>query len=201
MTSILVVLSIFACTQPKADPAPAPAPEPAVETEGAAAEVAEVPGAMVIPERADEPDRVSKNGHVVHKVGDVTVDIRFGKPQVKGRTIWGDLVPYGQIWRTGANEATTVAFDGDVTVEGQALPAGVYSFFTIPGEETWTVIFNREAKQWGSFKYAEGEDALRVTVTPSEAEPAEEMVFEGTDEGFVLRWAELAVPVKVSPAG
>ena len=85
---------------------------------------------------------------------------------MKGRPIWGQLVPYGQVWRSGANEATTITFDQPVMVEGQPLAAGTYSLFTIPTEKQWTMIFNKTAKQWGAFKYDDKQDALRVTVTP-----------------------------------
>ncbi|MEO0606525.1 MAG: DUF2911 domain-containing protein, partial [Myxococcota bacterium] len=129
-----------------------------VEPEGAATEapeaavepVAEAPAAdgMVIPARGDDAERSSKNGELSHTFGDAKVVVRYGKPMVKGRTIFGDLVPYGQVWRTGANEASVFATDADLKVQGQPLPKGVYGLFTIPGEEQWTVIFNGNAEQW-----------------------------------------------------
>jgi len=151
-------------------------------------------------ERGDDSGRASKNGMTTGEAGGAAVTLEYGRPQVKGRTIWGGLVPYGKVWRTGADEATIVTFGGDVTVEGEALPAGTYALFTIPGEEEWTVIFNKTAKQWGAFKYDAGEDALRVTVEPREGEMVEEMDFTIDDGQVVLRWENLEVPFEVSAA-
>lgn len=134
-------------------------------------------------------------------VGSVEVSINYNSPSVRDREIWGNLVPYGQVWRTGANEATTIEFSGDVVVEGQPLAAGTYSIFTIPGEESWTVIFNKETGQWGT-NYNESEDALRVEVTPQEIDQFNEaMTFAVEDDGFVLLWDNLAVPVTIADAG
>jgi len=85
---------------------------------------------------------------------------------MKGRTIFGDLVPYNQIWRTGANNATNITFQSDVKIEGQNLEAGTYALFTIPGKEEWTIIFNKNAKQWGAYTYDKADDVLRVKVKP-----------------------------------
>ena len=134
------------------------------------------------------------------KVGDATVTINYSSPAVKGREIWGGLVPYGKVWRAGANEATTVTVDKDVMVEGKALPAGTYSFYTIPGEDEWTVIFNKTAKQWGT-QYDEKQDALRVTAKPQKsASMNERLAYEVTDDGIVLRWENLELPVAIAPA-
>jgi len=121
--------------------------------------------------------------------------------QVRERVIWGELVPYGELWRTGADEATTVTFDADVMVEGEKLPAGTYSLFTIPGEEEWTVIFNKVAEQWGGYDYDQNEDALRVTVEPTEHEHVEAMDFAIDGSDVVLRWEKVAVPFTVEKAG
>ena len=182
------------------------------DTEGAAAEAVPAADQMeaekapeaeaaAIPERGSDAERKSKNGHLVHTVGGVAVDARFGRPEVRERAVWGELVPMGKVWRTGADEATTVAFDQDVTVNGEALPAGVYSLFTVPAEGEWTVIFNKTAKQWGAYDYDQAQDALRVTATPTEAEHVEAMDIQGTDTGFVIRWEKVAVPVTVAAAG
>ena len=98
------------------------------------------------------------------KAGNSTVTINYGSPSVKGRKIWGDLVPYGKVWRTGANDATTIEFSADVKIEGQALPKGKYALFTIPEANEWTIIFNKNAKQWGAYSYKQDEDVLRVKV-------------------------------------
>ncbi|MBD2770286.1 DUF2911 domain-containing protein [Hymenobacter sp. BT664] len=132
------------------------------------------------------------------KIGGTDVTVAYSSPAVKGRTIWGGLVPYGQVWRAGANEATTVMFSKPVKVEGQALPAGKYGFFVIPTEKQWTVIFNKVPNQWGAFKYDEKQDALRVMVTPRKAASmAERLAYEVTPKGLVLRWENLEVPVAV----
>ena len=81
------------------------------------------------------------------KAGNATVTIAYGSPSVKGRKVWGDLVPYGKVWRTGANDATTIEFSSDVKIEGQALAKGKYALFTIPEETGWTIIFNKNSKQ------------------------------------------------------
>ncbi|MCU0382806.1 MAG: DUF2911 domain-containing protein, partial [Cyclobacteriaceae bacterium] len=101
------------------------------------------------------------------KVGDVNVEVVYSKPSAKGRKVMGDLVPFGEVWRTGANEATTISFDKAVTIEGQKLAAGQYSLFTIPGENEWTIIFNSDPKQWGAYKYKKEKDVLRVTIKPT----------------------------------
>ncbi|SET11793.1 DUF2911 domain-containing protein [Hymenobacter actinosclerus] len=132
------------------------------------------------------------------KVGNATVTVVYSSPSVKGRPIWGQLVPYGQVWRSGANEATTITFDQPVTVEGQPLAAGTYSLFTIPTEKQWTIIFNKTAKQWGAFKYDDKQDALRVTVTPRKAiTPAEQLMYDVTPAGLTLRWENMTVPVAI----
>jgi hypothetical protein len=110
----------------------------------------------------DKSKRKSPPVTVTQNVGDLSITINYGQPSVNGRVVWGELVPYDQVWRTGANEATTITFNKDVTVNGKDLAAGTYSFFTIPSEkDEWTVIFNTVADQWGSYDYKESSDALR----------------------------------------
>ncbi|MGB5880334.1 MAG: DUF2911 domain-containing protein [Thermoanaerobaculia bacterium] len=151
-------------------------------------------------QRGDDAERASKNGQAAGTIDGVEVTVEYGRPNVKGREIWGGLVPYGKVWRTGADEATTITLSGDVTVEGKALPAGKYAVFTIPNEDKWTVIFNKTAKQWGAFKYDSGQDALRVTVAPKKADFVESLDFEIDGPAVVLRWDKLAVPVTINPA-
>lgn len=158
-------------------------------------------GAAVSAERGDDSKRLSKNGRTEGVIDGITVTVEFGRPNVKGRKIWGGLVPYDKVWRSGADEATTITFSGDVTVQGQALAAGTYSLFTIPGENEWTVIFNDVAEQWGSFNYDEAEDVLRVTATPTPAEMVETLDFVIAGADVILRWEELAVPVTISSGG
>ena len=132
------------------------------------------------------------------KAGGADITINYGSPAVKGRTIWGDLVPYDKVWRAGANEATTFETSKDVTVEGKTLPAGKYAFFTIPGKDKWTVIFNKEAKQWGAYSYKDAQDALRVQVTPRKAASFNErLAYAVNKDGIALRWADLEVPVAI----
>ena len=132
------------------------------------------------------------------KIGKATVTVAYSSPSVKGRPVWGQLVPYNEVWRAGANEATTFTTDQPLKVEGQVLPAGTYSLFTIPTEKQWTVIFNKTAKQWGAYKYDAKEDALRVTVTPKKAiTPAEKLMYDVTPKGLMLRWENLEIPVAI----
>jgi len=100
------------------------------------------------------------------KVGLTDVTIEYSRPSMKGRTIYGDLVPFGKLWRTGANMATKITFSDDVKINGKGLSAGTYAIFTIPGEEEWTVIFNKNPNQGGTANYQESEDALRVQAKP-----------------------------------
>jgi len=93
-----------------------------------------------------------------------TVEITYCRPSVKGRVIFGDLVPYGEVWRTGANAPTRIVFNTDVKIAGQTLKAGEYEFFTVPGKDEWEIIFSKETKGWGSSDYKKEDDALRVKV-------------------------------------
>ena len=148
----------------------------------------------------DNAQKPSPPAEATGKVGDATVTVNYSSPAVKGREIWGGLVPYGKVWRAGANEATTFSVDKDVMVEGKALPAGTYSFYTIPGEDEWTVIFNKTAKQWGTV-YDEKQDALRVTAKPQPTSSMNERLgYEVTDDGLVLRWEKLELPIAITPA-
>ena len=132
------------------------------------------------------------------KIGAADVTVNYSSPAVKGRKIWGGLEPYGKVWRAGANEATTVEFSKAVTVEGKALPAGKYSFFVIPTEKQWTVIFNKEPNQWGAYKYDQKLDALRVMVTPRKASAlAERLAYDVTPKGLTLRWENVEMPLAI----
>ena len=154
-----------------------------------------VGSAPIWAQRGDDANRLSKNGKTQGVVDGVEITVEYGRPSVKDRKIWGGLVPYDRIWRTGADEATTITLGSDASVGGEALPAGVYSLFTIPGEQSWTVVFNRVSEQWGAFNYDESKDALRVEVEPHTAEFVETLEFQIEGAELVLRWAELAVPI------
>ncbi|WP_207534296.1 DUF2911 domain-containing protein [Desertivirga arenae] len=122
------------------------------------------------------------------------ITITYGQPSLKGRKIGTDFVPYGKVWRTGANEATVFEIDKDVKIKGQTLPAGKYGLYTIPGEKEWVVIFNKTWDQWGT-KYSEADDQLRVTVKPEHSEKFQEkLVFEISKAGEVsIEWGDTEV--------
>ncbi|MFI5143640.1 MAG: DUF2911 domain-containing protein [Thermoanaerobaculales bacterium] len=149
--------------------------------------------------------RPSPKATVVQTVGVTDVTIAYCRPSVRGRVIWGGLVPYDQVWRTGANEATTITFTDEVSIEGTALPAGTYGLFTIPGKDEWTVIFNKGAKQWGAYDYKQADDVLRVKVKPQAAAFAVVMTLSfpavAIDSVTVaLNWEKLEVPFTVHVA-
>lgn len=128
----------------------------------------------------------------------LNIKIDYSRPSVKGRTIGKEIAPYGEVWRTGANEATTFEVNRDVTIEGKPLKAGKYALFTIPGENQWTLIFNKQPNQWGAYKYEEGQDALRVTVKPTKASsPTEQMTFAGKNGKVALLWGNTEVDFTV----
>jgi uncharacterized protein YuzE len=163
----------------------------------------------------DKEVRASLQASVSQTLGvDTEITIDYSRPGVKGRKIWGELVPYGMNpgnkyskekpfpWRAGANEKTTIEISNDVLVDGNALPAGKYSIHMIPSEKDWIVIFNKVSEGWGSYDYDEAEDALRVTVTPVEAAFEEWMRFgfddlAGTSAVASLRWEKLKVPFTI----
>lgn len=132
------------------------------------------------------------------KIGAANVKIVYCQPSARGRQIMGGLVPYGEVWRTGANEATTIEFDKPVKIEGKDLAAGKYSLFTIPGENEWTIIFNKEAKQWGAYKYKQEEDVLRVAVKPTKTSaPVETFNIAVGKDDVQMKWENTAVAFKV----
>ncbi|TRX54285.1 DUF2911 domain-containing protein [Fulvivirga sp. M361] len=127
------------------------------------------------------------------------IKINYHQPSARGRTmIGGDKVPYGKVWRTGANNATTFEVSKDIKVEGKKLPKGKYSFFTIPGEKEWTIIFNSEPEQWGAYKYDESKDVLRVKVAAGKpADHVETFDISVEKDGVVLAWEKSLVKVGV----
>lgn len=153
-----------------------------------------------IPARGDDADRKSKNGRLEVDVGEAKVVVSYGRPMTRGRKVWGGLVQYGKVWRTGADEATTFTTTKPVKVQGQRLDAGTYALFTLPGKSDWTLIFNRQAKQWGAYKYDPKLDALRVETKSKSAEMTESLSFEPTEDGIRLRWGKVSVPIALSPA-
>lgn len=137
------------------------------------------------------------------KVGDATITINYSSPSVKGRQIWGGLVPYDKVWRAGANQATIFQTDKDIKVGGKALPAGKYSLYALVGEKEWTIIFNSQTGQWGinrdgSTTEDPAKDVIRVTVKPvKSATMNERLVYTINSKGFVLSWENLDVPVSI----
>lgn len=151
----------------------------------------------------EEKVRLSPKAEVMQVVGFTEVRIIYSRPGVKGREIWGGLVPYNQVWRAGANEATKFIFSTDVYIEGKLLKAGSYSFFAIPGKNEWTLIFNKVADQWGAFEYNEAQDALRIKVKPEKSITHQEWltytITKTSDYSAVVRleWEKLKVPFKI----
>ena len=150
-----------------------------------------------------ELPRLSPTASVSQTIGITDVEIHYCRPGVKGRSIWGGLVPYNELWRTGANAATTISFSTDVMIDGNKLAKGKYSLFTIPTESEWTVVFNKNDDLAGTSGYQESEDALRIKVNPMQAGFQERMMFsfhDLTDSSaqVVLHWEKLRVPFTVS---
>jgi hypothetical protein len=145
----------------------------------------------------------SPGASVTQTVGTTDLSLKYSRPGVKGRAVWGALVPYGEPWRTGANEATTLTVADDVQVEGKPLPAGSYAIVTVPGKDEWTVAFSKQKNLWRGTAYDAKEDQLRVTVKPQAAEHVEwlQFTFDATSPSeteLALRWEKLRVPVRIS---
>ena len=146
--------------------------------------------------------RASQHALVSQRIGITDITINYHRPLANGRQIWGKVVPYGQVWRAGANENTTITFTDPVTIEGQALDKGTYGLHMIPGENEWTVIFSKNSSSWGSFTYKEDEDALRVKVKPQATEMHDALAYDFDDVKadstvVTMRWEKVAVPFKV----
>lgn len=142
----------------------------------------------------DKASRPSPPAQAKQTVGGKTITIDYSQPSVKGRNVWdtnGKIAPYGQVWRTGANETTSIEFSDDVKLEGKSVAKGKYALFTIPGEKEWTIILNKTIK-WGAFSYKQDEDVLRVTVPAKKAKSfTERFAIDITPKGVVsLAWAD-----------
>ncbi|MBS1849625.1 MAG: DUF2911 domain-containing protein [Acidobacteria bacterium] len=139
---------------------------------------------------------------VAQRIGITDITLKYHRPLVKGRKIWGGIVPFGTVWRAGANENTTIEFSDPVTIEAQPLAAGTYGLHMIPGEDQWTIIFSKVSSAWGSFTYRQSEDALRVTVKPQAADFQEALAYDfenptSDSTVVIMHWEKLAVPFKV----
>lgn len=166
----------------------------------------------------DKEIRKSLRASVTQTLGvDTEITFEFGRPGVKGRTIWGDLEPYGlhegnkysdnkpYPWRAGADENTTITISKDVKVDGKKLAAGKYGIHMIPSESEWTVMFSKKNDAWGSYSYDEKEDALRITVKAVKAPNQEWLIFgfedlAGTSATAYLHWEKVKVPFKIEVA-
>jgi hypothetical protein len=146
----------------------------------------------------DNKPRESPPATATGNIGGKTVTIQYSQPSVKGREIYGKLVPYGQVWRAGANETTSIEFSDDATLEGKPVAKGKYAFFAIPGEKEWTLILNKTIK-WGAFSYKQDEDVLRVNVPVKKAKAfTEKLTYAVSGKGVVsLNWADATVEFKV----
>ena len=146
--------------------------------------------------------RASQHALVSQRIGITDITINYHRPLANGRQVWGKLVPYGQVWRAGANENTTITFSDPVTIEGQTLDKGTYGLHMIPGETEWTIIFSRTSTAWGSFTYKQDDDALRVKVKSQSAEMHDALAYDFDDvkadsAAVTMRWENVAVPFKV----
>ncbi len=147
--------------------------------------------------------RISSDNSISERVGYTEIGIKYGSPKVRGRNIWGEVEEYGQIWRAGANKATTISFSEDVSIHGNKLSKGIYALFVIPEKDKeWTIIFNKEYDQWGAFGYKEEEDALRISVGPRFVNHVEDLTFDIVANGFEsakvsLAWERVKLNFKV----
>ena len=153
---------------------------------------------------AQQQKRVSPHEKASIDVNGKNITIEYGRPYLKGRkAVGGSLVPYGKVWRTGADEATTLTTAGDLDIGGLRVPAGTYALFTLPGENKWTLIVSKNAKQWGAFSYKESEDFGRVDMTArSLSSPVEQFTIAlepggGSKATLKMSWenTEVSVPI------
>src|SRR5450755_4659750 len=145
----------------------------------------------------------SQRAQISQRIGITDITINYHRPLVNDRKVWGDLVPYGKVWRAGANINTTITFSDPVQIEGKPLDQGTYGLHMIPNADEWTVIFSKNSTSWGAFTYDEAEDALRVSVKPKAADMHNALTYDFEElkpESAVveLEWEKVAVPFKVS---
>jgi hypothetical protein len=152
--------------------------------------------------RAQEK-RASPHADVSATLAGKKITISYGRPYVKGRAIFGGLVPWGQVWRTGADEATTLTTEGDIVIGALKVPKGVYALFTLPTEKEWTLVLNKTAKQWGAFKYDAAQDLGRTPMTvAAAAKPVEQFTIElvptGKQLSLKLSWDKTVASVAIA---
>jgi len=153
--------------------------------------------------RADDK-RASPHAEVSAPLGGKKITVSYGRPYAKGRAIFGGLVPWGEVWRTGADEATTFTTEADVVIGGLKVPKGEYALFTIPAEKQWTLVVNKTAKQWGAFKYDAAQDLGRAPMTvASSTKPVEQFTIELVPAGkqltLKLAWDKTVATVAIAP--
>jgi len=145
----------------------------------------------------------SQRAQITQRIGITDVTINYHRPLINDRKVWGTLVPYGQVWRAGANINTTITFSDPVMIEGKPLDKGTYGLHMIPNADEWTIIFSKNSTSWGAFTYDQAEDALRVTVKPKAADMHNALTYDFDDlqpDSAVaeLEWEKVAVPFKIS---
>ncbi|MEX2235190.1 MAG: DUF2911 domain-containing protein [Cyclobacteriaceae bacterium] len=151
---------------------------------------------IALPVQAQQ--RTSPKAEASGTVGGAKVDIVYCRPSADKRKIMGGLVPYGEVWRTGANAATTIEFDKAVKIEGKTLPAGKYALFTIPNENEWIIVINKDVNQQGAYNYDEKKDVLRVNVKPKKTDQYVETFTITPEKDMVnLKWENTQVGFKV----
>ncbi|MBL7938953.1 MAG: DUF2911 domain-containing protein [Flavobacteriales bacterium] len=144
----------------------------------------------------------SQAASVSQHIGTSEFTVTYSRPSVKGRTIWGDVVPYEQVWRAGANENTVLTASSDFTVEGRPVKAGTYGLHMIPGKDKWTIILSSDHQAWGSYYYMKEKDVVRAQVSQEPGPMTENLTYEFADvtansATLTLRWAEMQVPIKI----
>jgi hypothetical protein len=141
---------------------------------------------------------LSPEATVTGRIGDANIEIVYCRPSARGRRMLGGNEVYGEVWRTGANAATTFTVDKDVKIEGKPLPAGKYELFTIPREKEWTIIIQKYGRQWGAFSYKKENDVLRVNVPSSGTKSFVETFTIAIEKDKVsLKWENTFVAFKV----
>lgn len=135
------------------------------------------------------------------RIGPVQIEINYGAPSVKGREIFGALVPYNEVWRTGANENTTISFSEPVRILGQDVPGGTYGLFTTPGRDQWMLHLNSEYEEWGAYSYNDQNNILSKTILPKKADSfQEQLLFSIEGTSVRLSWADLVLDIPIDPA-
>lgn len=147
-----------------------------------------------------EADLPSPRKEMTGHIDKININVNYGSPSVKDRDIWGALVPFDKVWRTGANEATRFTTDQTILINGQELAAGTYGLFTLPSQDKWQLIFNKTAEQWGAYEYDESKDVLRVELTPESTEELSETIeFIIERNNVILLWENMKLPFMITP--